>query len=301
MLILVLSSSDNFISRHEYAITAEGHECICVKRDDEAINYARTMPVDVIYLHTQSIGKDINRLMFILNAFKGSIILGSTDLDSSAPSDAAPIKGLNDIIFTCNDDPRPLISKLRNLCRDAELSNTDLKKSSLQTYAINDASFNWNFSCHADIEAIRESDILERVTRATQFFQIPTGEHRNILIILTELYNNAVDHGVLGLPSQLKQDADGFAKFYELRLNQLNKRKTGFIDIELVQKVLGPKTKLSITVKDSGKGFDYDQQFNSDLSNNPYGRGLNIINKLSKSVEYRGCGNEVMVVYEWPI
>ncbi|MDU7558849.1 MAG: fused response regulator/phosphatase, partial [Pseudomonas sp.] len=49
--------------------------------------------------------------------------------------------------------------------------------------------------------------------------------------VLSELYSNALEHGVLGLDSRLKRDAKGFARYYELRNQRLIALKSGFVRV----------------------------------------------------------------------
>ena len=59
-------------------------------------------------------------------------------------------------------------------------------------------------------------------------------EHwQNLYTVLTELFVNALDHGVLGLSSELKQSAQGFAQYFAERELRLNALETGFIDMSL--------------------------------------------------------------------
>lgn len=307
MLILVYSRSNDFLSRHEYAITREGHQCAYFHSDNEIINFIRTNPVDIVYLHAASIGENFEGLLFSLNTLSNRTrVFTCDDLDNPEEYTQHYNKGLFDTIFTCNENPKPFIARLRSINNtthdgDKPTYSTDLDNAALQSFSIENTSFNWNFSCYADSKAISDNDLLERVTRGSQSLLVPVEHRRNILIILTELYNNAIDHGVLGLDSELKQDVDGFARFYELRASKLSQLVKGFIDIKLSQAIINNKAELTISFKDSGKGFNYDIVNKENIDNNPYGRGITILSKLCKSVEFKGCGNEVTVIYEWAI
>jgi hypothetical protein len=58
------------------------------------------------------------------------------------------------------------------------------------------------------------------------------GGHRRILYtILTELYTNALDHGVLNLQSSLKDTPDGFTQYYSEREKRLETLSDGHIRI----------------------------------------------------------------------
>src|SRR5690606_19704924 len=51
--------------------------------------------------------------------------------------------------------------------------------------------------------------------------------------VLSELYSNALEHGVLGLDSKLKRDAAGFARYYRERGERLVELEEGFIRVHL--------------------------------------------------------------------
>jgi CheY-like chemotaxis protein/anti-sigma regulatory factor (Ser/Thr protein kinase) len=126
-------------------------------------------------------------------------------------------------------------------------------------------------------------------------------EHRSELsVVLSELYSNALDHGVLGLASSLKEGGDGLERYAGMRAAALRGLVQGSITIlfELLNGAAGAPT-LCITFRDSGTGFDFATFCASpDLPNTkPYGRGIVLLRAMSARVEYRGCGNEVSVHY----
>jgi len=125
--------------------------------------------------------------------------------------------------------------------------------------------------------------------------------HReNIFVILSEMYNNALDHGVLNLDSKLKAEKDGFTKFLMLRDQRLRDLDEGFISISLEHTAKPQGGELRMQVEDSGEGFDYanfteDLDVNFDFS----GRGYPLLISLCKEFKYLGSGNCSMAIYEW--
>ena len=60
------------------------------------------------------------------------------------------------------------------------------------------------------------------------------GDHWQLLnTILTELFANALDHGVLGLSSSLKSSPEGFSQYYHERTKRLERLVYGYIRVEL--------------------------------------------------------------------
>ena len=127
------------------------------------------------------------------------------------------------------------------------------------------------------------------------------GEHRaTIFLMLTEMYLNALEHGILNLESSMKEEDEGFKKYYELKEKRLQELEQASIAIEVEQSVEDDKGILIITIEDSGKGFDY-QNKNQDLSRNTAssGRGVGLLQMLCRKCEYSEAGRRLRVEYEW--
>jgi CheY-like chemotaxis protein len=127
------------------------------------------------------------------------------------------------------------------------------------------------------------------------------GNHRRVLYtIMTELYSNALDHGVLGLDSTLKDSQDGFTQYFTEREKRLETLTEGYIRISLSSHLTTNGGEIAITISDSGSGFDYNNYRwdNSDESR-LFGRGLHLINELCSSLNFLEPGNQVEAVYSW--
>lgn len=118
--------------------------------------------------------------------------------------------------------------------------------------------------------------------------------------ILAELYTNALDHGVLQLDSSLKKTSDGFAEYYALREERINKVDAGFVRIHITHKTNANGGLLNVRIEDSGEGFDYSARSGDTLSTFGYsGRGIALVEKLCGRVTYLGKGNIVEVDFSW--
>ena len=126
--------------------------------------------------------------------------------------------------------------------------------------------------------------------------------HRQTLFtILTELYVNAMDHGILKLDSSLKQSPEGFDRYFKQREKNLAETTDGWISFSLRIEQSGDCSRMRIRVEDSGSGFDSAININSlDRNEHYHGRGIMLLLELCESVRYIGCGNEVEVIYTWP-
>lgn len=120
--------------------------------------------------------------------------------------------------------------------------------------------------------------------------------------IVGELFSNAVDHGALGLSSAMKDEDDGFEKYYRKRAERLAGREGGTIDLAVRFTPLANGGEIRVSVSDSGLGFDereVDERLADPLANRLWGRGLKVVRELCESVEFSPPGNRVLAVYRW--
>jgi CheY-like chemotaxis protein len=127
------------------------------------------------------------------------------------------------------------------------------------------------------------------------------GGHRRILYtILTELYTNALDHGVLGLDSSLKSTPDGFTQYYTEREKRLECLSDGQVRISLNSQQTARGGEITIIVSDSGSGFDYKKVQCDNLDHSRLsGRGLQLVCELCNSLKFKEPGNQVEAIYSW--
>ncbi|WP_235839739.1 fused response regulator/phosphatase [Cognaticolwellia mytili] len=122
--------------------------------------------------------------------------------------------------------------------------------------------------------------------------------------ILTELFVNSLDHGVLGLSSDLKVSPEGFSEYYRERKSRLKCLDSGFVDILLEYYPLTSGGRLKVIIKDSGNGFDVVELFKNnvelpDSDMTLYGRGIELVEQLAESLEYFDDGRTVEASYLW--
>ena len=132
-------------------------------------------------------------------------------------------------------------------------------------------------------------------------------KHRtHLYTILSELYANALEHGVLGLSSSIKLEKGGFTRYYDMRRDRLSELSDAEIRFSIYhQSFDSGGGELTIEVQDSGCGFDFKSklveidELSDAPSLNAFGRGLTLMKNLCRSIEYFPPGNHVKVVYEW--
>jgi len=127
------------------------------------------------------------------------------------------------------------------------------------------------------------------------------GSHKDLLYtILTELYNNALEYGLLKLDSGLKLEPEGFTAYYKAReclLRDLDEGEIVF-SLSVVPSSEQQPPSLIFSFTDTGKGFDFVDVANAgeedDLS---FGRGIDMVRALCDSLEYSNQGRTVEVTY----
>lgn len=108
--------------------------------------------------------------------------------------------------------------------------------------------------------------------------------HRTtIYLFLAEAFNNALEHGLLELTSTMKQDPEGFAEYYRLRLERLHALQHGEIRIRVQ---FEPSSKeLTVSVSDNGRGTA-DVAVASNLVEKTHGRGLELLRQMTTDLQW---------------
>ena len=123
--------------------------------------------------------------------------------------------------------------------------------------------------------------------------------HRGALfVILSELFNNALDHGVLGLDSSLKAEPGGFERYLQARIHRLLGLRQGKIELQFHLHNVEGRNVLDVTVTDSGPGFDHRAYLGEQVAHDrPHGRGIALVRSLCTELVYSGVGNSVRARY----
>ena len=117
---------------------------------------------------------------------------------------------------------------------------------------------------------------------------------------MAELYSNALEHGVLGLDSRLKRDAQGFAQYYRQRNERLAHLNSGYVRVHVQVSPTAAGGKMTLRVEDSGPGFDVEQVLARPLDfDRLSGRGLSLVRQLSSAIGWSDGGRSVCVEFSW--
>jgi anti-sigma regulatory factor (Ser/Thr protein kinase) len=183
-----------------------------------------------------------------------------------------------------------LISELLHLDVSAE---TDNRMPSL-------IPANWKMQFEFQASTLRNVEIVPMMINTLMQIQAPHQHKQRIFTVVTELFNNALDHGVLGLSSDLKQTPNGFTEYYTQRTSRLAALTNGYIKVNFNHEALNTGGRLTIHIEDSGEGFDYKSAENKESDSHTFsGRGLNLLSQLCDKVSYLGKGNQTRIEYLW--
>ncbi|MDH3762146.1 MAG: SpoIIE family protein phosphatase [Gammaproteobacteria bacterium] len=158
----------------------------------------------------------------------------------------------------------------------------------------------WKLSMRFNGSRLRETNPVPILVSYLMEMEELEAERQSLFTVMTELYINALDHGVLGLDSNLKTDPDGFESYFQTRESRLANLDSGYVIFNLSVEQESSRRSILLRIEDSGKGFDYENRKQpktreTDLS----GRGIMLIQDLCESVEFHGKGNIAIARFSW--
>jgi hypothetical protein len=159
----------------------------------------------------------------------------------------------------------------------------------------------WSFSYtlrHLSLKAFNPLPVVLSIITEVEGLRSFSGQ---LYTLIAELYSNALEHGVLKLSSRLKESPEGFAQYYLERERRLDSMTEGAVTIHAHHEPLGTGGKLTLTIEDSGEGFDHKKLTESVTSGSGYcGRGIPLVKGISKDIFYNEAGNSVTAYLVWP-
>lgn len=164
---------------------------------------------------------------------------------------------------------------------------------------VNTSTSDWNMQFEYDVDVIKAHhpviDLIDTIKIRLSLSQNQTS-YIELTTIINELYNNAVDHGLAALSSDIKHEPDGVYKYYQLRKEKLDALTTGSVKFDLDYNA--EQNLLTIEIEDTGTGFDFEKYSSkSFVLHSLAGRGLYIVNALADQVEYFSNGSKIRVYY----
>jgi CheY-like chemotaxis protein/anti-sigma regulatory factor (Ser/Thr protein kinase) len=161
-------------------------------------------------------------------------------------------------------------------------------------------SSEWSFSMVLSANLLTHFDPLPLLIQSVCDMQSFRGQRQQLYTVFSELFSNALDHGILNLDSSLKNTADGFAKYYMEREVRLANLSNGSIKIYVSHKPNDDGGLLTIRIEDTGGGFDFQKNqvsLESNVGNS--GRGIQLLDSICENITYLDKGNIVEATYRW--
>lgn len=155
----------------------------------------------------------------------------------------------------------------------------------------------WRLALSYGADELKYLDVVPALLDIACQVQALKAHKGSLFVILSELFNNALDHGLLGLDSSLKHSGD-FEQYMQHREQRLNALQDGRIDISLRLHNVEDRSVLDVTVTDSGPGFDFERYLSNggellQQTDRPHGRGIALVSKLCAHLHYAGIGSQV--------
>ncbi|WP_040262323.1 ATP-binding SpoIIE family protein phosphatase [Pseudomonas massiliensis] len=159
----------------------------------------------------------------------------------------------------------------------------------------------WTVSFEFRAETLKRYNPLPFLLQLLQEVRGLRDQSGALYTVLTELYSNALEHGVLGLESSLKRDAEGFTRYYQLREERLRQLQEGYVKVQLTVSPQGEDGgRLVIFIEDSGDGFDVSGTLKQAGEGLGYsGRGMRLVRALSQAADWSDDGRSARVEFTW--
>lgn len=157
----------------------------------------------------------------------------------------------------------------------------------------------WGVSFELDASALKQSDPVPALLQPVFHLQGLQAHRQTLQLVVAELFNNALDHGLLELDSAWKATPAGFQRYYEARAERLAKLRDGRIAVRFEHRITPQGGRLTIEVEDDGPGFDVANVADAGGSLLKSGRGIRLVRELCVSLDYAQGGRRACAVYDW--
>ena len=158
----------------------------------------------------------------------------------------------------------------------------------------------WKVEFDLSISVLKSINPVPLILNAIRNLQLASDHRKRIFTILSELYTNALDHGLLKLDSSLKHSPDGFMRYHQEKKERLDRLSDGWAKIRVEHVVEDGEYVIKINVSDSGDGFiQEDSHLNEVVAEStlPSGRGIRLVKSMSDSLVYQDGGRVAEVKY----
>lgn len=147
--------------------------------------------------------------------------------------------------------------------------------------------------CSISFQTLEEANsVIEQIVTAFP-------EKPELRMGLSELMINAIEHGNLGISYDDKSHLNSEGKWSQEISDRLTQEQYKSLFAELC--IERTDTNLKFHIKDQGNGFDWQEylELSPERAFDSHGRGIAMANMVCfASIEYLGCGNEVIAIAE---
>lgn len=167
-------------------------------------------------------------------------------------------------------------------------------KQSLVPAALSPLPFSLSFNLTAS--EIKAQDPINRIVTDLANVEGLHAYRSQLFTVLQEIYNNAVEHGLLQLDSKLKQSVEGFETYYQRYAERLEALSNGWIELSLDYQP--QQQQLTICITDSGNGFSPETpRFrHPSCPDEVYGRGLTLVKELTSEMHWSKDGRTLLCI-----
>lgn len=305
--LITVDRSNNVLS-----IVNCGLPDIYLYRNNEIVNVfkSRNLPLGIYALSAPRFEVEIELLQY------GDRLFIATDGIMEATNSQGQMYGVERLkeVFEHNNEPEKLfgsiLSSVDRFCEGAAQSDdiTLLELCHLETveYAQDEPRpgetlrpSEWTMKFSLDIAGLRQFDVLPFIMQGIDQLQPLECGRTSMHTVLTEMFTNALDHGVLKLDSSMKETPHGYMEYYREKQRRIEQLEQGTLEITLRHEIHEQGGgRLSIHIVDSGDGYDFASTIGQ--GKNIYsGRGLKLISSLCTEMQVQGNGNSVLAYYDW--
>lgn len=154
----------------------------------------------------------------------------------------------------------------------------------------------WHFAAVLFPQDLRNSEVSTEIMELLKACRLDESSLGLVHTVFSELFNNALEHGLLKLSSAQKASAQGFEDYYHKRQVGLAALDSGEIRINLhiVPSIDQPdQHEVEMTISDTGDGYEPNlHSVDDDLA---HGRGLFLLKSLCRRIEMSNRGRTVTV------
>ena len=159
----------------------------------------------------------------------------------------------------------------------------------------------WRLSLAWGAAELRHVDVVPAVLGMMGHVALLNAQRGPLFLIISELFNNALDHGLLRLDSAIKNLEGGIEHYLDERAHRLERLTSGKIEMRFEIREIGERAVVEIELADTGQGFDYYPYIAAGQPTLPsglfHGRGIQLVRDMCVELNYLGNGNRVVALY----